>query len=131
MLKGFREFILRGNVVDLAVGVVIGAAFNSVVETLVKNLLTPLIGAIAKVPDFSSLSFTLNHSRFMYGAFLNSLLSFILVAAAVYFFVVVPVNTLFGDHKKASAPTAKQCGQCKSDIPLDATRCKFCAQPVS
>jgi large conductance mechanosensitive channel len=131
MLKGFREFILRGNVVDLAVGVVIGAAFNSVVESLVKNILTPLIGAIARVPDFSSLFFTFHHSRFLYGAFLNSFISFVLVAAAVYFFVVVPVNTLFGDHKKAIAPTTKLCGECRSDIPLDATRCKFCAQSVS
>jgi large conductance mechanosensitive channel len=104
MLKGFKEFILRGNVVDLAVGVVIGAAFGGVVDALVKDILTPLIGAVAKIPSFAGLSFTINSSRFMYGSFLNSLLSFILVAAAVYFFVVVPMNKFLPKNKASKKP---------------------------
>src|SRR5580658_5220169 len=94
MLKGFRQFLLRGNVVDMAVGVVIGAAFGAVVSGLVKDLLTPLIAAIVKQPDFSSFSFTINGSKFLYGDFLNALLSFLIVAFAIYFFVVLPVNAL-------------------------------------
>ena len=100
MLTGFRDFILRGNVVDLAVGVVIGAAFGKVVDALVKDLLTPFIGAIVRAPDFSQLSFSLNGSRFMYGEFVNISISFVLVAVAVYFFVVVPVNKLLAKLKK-------------------------------
>ena len=106
MLKGFKQFILRGNVVDLAVGVVIGAAFTTLVNSLVKDLLTPLIAAIAKQPDFSSIIFTINGSAFMLGTFLNALISFIIVAAAVYFFVVAPINTL----------TTKMRAFCASDL---------------
>ena len=104
MLKGFKNFILRGNVVDLAVGVVIGASFSTVVSSLVKDILTPLIGAIAKVPDFSGLNFTLNHSRFMYGSFINAVISFLLVAAAIYFFVVLPMNKVMEKMKKGETP---------------------------
>lgn len=104
MLKGFKNFILRGNVVDLAVGVVIGASFSTVVNSLVKDILTPLIGAIAKVPDFSGLYFTLNHSRFMYGSFINTVISFLLVAAAIYFFVVLPMNKVMEKMKKGETP---------------------------
>jgi large conductance mechanosensitive channel len=93
-LGGFKKFILRGNVVDLAVGVVIGAAFGGLVESLVKDILTPFIGAIAKVPDFSGLFFTLNDSKFMYGSFINTVISFLLVSVAIYFFVVLPINKL-------------------------------------
>ena len=100
MLNGFKQFILRGNVVDLAVGVVIGAAFGGLVDSLVKDLLTPLIGAVAKVPDFSGLLFTLNDSKFMYGNFLNHLISFAIVAAAIYFFVVTPLNSFINKTKK-------------------------------
>ncbi len=128
MLKGFKDFILRGNVIDLAVGVVIGAAFGAVVESLVKDVLTPLIGAIARVPNFANLSFTLNGSRFMYGAFINALLGFLLVAASIYFFVVVPVSKLV--PKKQEPVTTKDCGECCSSIPLQAKRCKHCGQPV-
>jgi large conductance mechanosensitive channel len=128
MLKGFKEFILRGNVVDLAVGVVIGAAFGGVVDALVKDILTPLIGAVAKIPSFAGLSFTINSSRFMYGSFLNSLLSFILVAAAVYFFVVVPMNKFL--PKKSQPQATKQCPECKNDVPISAIRCGHCAQPI-
>lgn len=133
MFKGFKTFILRGNVVDLAVGVVIGSAFGSVVTSLVKDLLTPLIAAIAKVPDFSGLSFTINGSQLMYGNFINVLIAFILVAASIYFFVILPVNSLTARaHKKEepAEPATKKCKECLSDIPLHAKRCAFCAQPV-
>lgn len=130
MLKEFKQFLLRGNVVDLAVGVVIGAAFGSVVTALVTDLLTPFISAIAKVPDFSGLLFTINGSKFMYGHFLNSLISFILVAAAIFFFVVKPINLIISrSHKEPPAdPTEKKCPECLSEIPINAKRCAHCTQ---
>jgi large conductance mechanosensitive channel len=134
MLSGFKQFILRGNVVDMAVGVVIGAAFASVVGALTKDLLTPLIAALVKAPDFSALKWTLNGSTFLYGEFLNTLISFLLVAAAVYFFVVTPINALVARMRKAPAPadpTTKKCPECLSEIPIDARRCAHCAQPVA
>src|SRR5690348_1864215 len=106
MLKGFRDFILRGNVVDLAVGVVIGASFNTIVSSLVKDVLTPFIAAIIKQPDFSKLTFTINGSQFLYGDFLNSLISFLIVAFAIYFFVVLPINTLSARLHKGPPPPA-------------------------
>ncbi|MEO5927899.1 MAG: large conductance mechanosensitive channel protein MscL [Patescibacteria group bacterium] len=106
MFKGFKDFILRGNVVDLAVGVVVGAAFGSVVTALVKDLLTPLIGAVGHVPDFSMLTFTINGSQFMYGEFLNALISFLLVSIAVYFFVVLPMNAALARMRKQQPPPA-------------------------
>jgi len=133
MLSGFKKFILRGNVVDMAVGVVIGAAFAGVVGALTKDLLTPLIAAIVKAPNFSNLKFTLNSSEFLYGDFLNAVVSFLLVAAAVYFFVVTPINALVARMPKDPAPadpTTKKCPECLSEIPLEARRCAFCAQPV-
>ncbi len=132
MLEGFKDFILRGNVVDLAVGVVIGASFGAVVTALVKGLLTPLIGAVAKVPDFSGLFFTLNGSKFMYGELINAVISFLLVAAAVYFFVVLPVNKLMEkvSKKKEAVANTKKCKECLSEIPLDAKRCGHCTQAV-
>lgn len=132
MLKEFKQFLLRGNVVDLAVGVVVGAAFGSVVTALVSDLLTPFISAIAKVPDFGGLSFVINGSEFRYGHFLNAAISFVLVAAAIFFFVVKPMNLLVSrSHKEAPAdPTTKKCSECLSEIPIDAKRCKFCTQPV-
>jgi large conductance mechanosensitive channel len=132
MLKEFKQFLLRGNVVDLAVGVVIGAAFGSVVTALVKDLLTPLIGAIAKVPDFSGLAFTLNGSKFLYGEFINAVISFLLVATAVFFFVVKPINLLVSRSRKEAPvdPTTKKCPECLSEIPLEAKRCSHCAQIV-
>ncbi|MFA5991392.1 MAG: large conductance mechanosensitive channel protein MscL [Candidatus Doudnabacteria bacterium] len=131
MFKGFKQFILRGNVVDLAVGVVIGAAFTSIVNSLVKDLLTPLVGAIFKQPDFSGMFFTLNHSRFMYGNFFNALISFLIVSATVYFFVVTPINTLISRARKEAPadPTTKKCPECLSEIAKDAKRCAFCTSP--
>jgi large conductance mechanosensitive channel len=132
LIDGFKNFILRGNAVDLAVGVVIGAAFGTVVNALVKDLLTPLIGAIAKVPDFSGLIFTINGSKFMYGDLINALISFFLVACSIYFFVVLPMNTLNSKiHKGPQTPTTKKCQECQSDIPLSAKRCAFCTQPTT
>jgi large conductance mechanosensitive channel len=134
MLSGFKQFILRGNVVDLAVGVVIGAAFATVVSAFTKDLLTPLIAAIVKAPDFAALKFTINGSEFKYGDFLNSLVSLLLVAAAVYFFVVTPINALIARSRRSQAPadpTTKKCPECLSEIPIDARRCAHCAQPVA
>jgi large conductance mechanosensitive channel len=133
MLSGFKQFVLRGNVVDLAVGVVIGAAFGAVVTALTKDLLTPLIAAVVGKPDFSAIKFTINGSIFPVGDFINAVVSFVLIAAAVYFFVVTPLNALVARMRKAPAPadpTTKKCPECLSEIPLDAKRCAFCAQPV-
>ena len=130
MFKGFRDFVLRGNVVDLAIGVVIGAAFGTVVTAFVKDLLTPIIAAIVQKPDFSNLYFTINNSKFLYGDFINAVISFLLIAAAVYYFVVLPVNALMKRYEKAALPDKKKCPQCKSDIAIDATRCAFCTQTV-
>lgn len=130
MLKEFKQFLLRGNVVDLAVGVVVGAAFGTIVSALVSDLLTPLIAAIAKVPDFGGLSFTINNSVFMYGHFINALISFLLVASSVFFFVVRPMNILISRSKKEplADPTTKKCLECLSEIPIEAKRCSHCAQ---
>lgn len=133
MLKGFREFILRGNVVDLAVGVMIGAAFGTVVSALVKDILTPLIGAIATQPNFSGLTFTINGSELMYGDFLNALISFLIVSATVYFFIVLPVNHLMKSFKKPGSPPevmTKQCPECLSNVPIKARRCAFCTSTL-
>ena len=132
-MKGFKTFILRGNVVDLAVGVVIGASFGTVVNSLVKDLLTPFISAIIKAPDFSGLMFTLNGSSFMYGNFINALIAFIIVAAAIYFFVVTPINTLVSRTRKEKPldPTTKKCPECLSEISIEAKRCAYCTSVVS
>jgi len=133
MLKGFKQFLLRGNVVDMAVGIVIGAAFGGVVTAFVKGLLTPLIAAIVKQPDFSALAFTINGSKFLYGEFINALLSFLIIAAAVYFFVVLPVNALITRSRKElpTDPTTRKCPECLSEIPISARRCAFCTSQVS
>jgi large conductance mechanosensitive channel len=131
MLSGFKQFILRGNVVDMAVGVVIGAAFGTVVTALTKDLLTPLIAALVGKPDFSAISFKVGETVFPIGDFINAAVSFLLVAAAVYFFVVTPVNALMARFKDApAAPTTKPCPQCLSEIPIAAKRCSHCTQPV-
>ncbi|MGH2588028.1 MAG: large conductance mechanosensitive channel protein MscL [Dehalococcoidia bacterium] len=132
MLKGFREFILRGNVVDLAVAVVIGAAFTAVINAFVRDLITPLIAAIGGEPDFSALTFEINNSQFNYGDFINAVVSFLIVAAVVYFFVLVPINKLMERRKSeepADLPT-RECPFCFSKIPQVATRCAFCTVEV-
>ncbi len=133
MIKEFKQFLLRGNVVDLAVGVVIGAAFGTVVSALVSDLLTPFIAAIAKVPDFSGLAFTINGSQFMIGHFINAVISFVLVAAAIFFFVIKPMNMLISrSHKEPPAdPTTKKCTECLSEIPIEAKRCSHCTQKIA
>lgn len=134
MLNGFKQFILRGNVVDLAVGVVIGASFGAVVTSLVTDILTPFIGAIIKSPDFSGLMFTINGSHFMYGKFFNTLLSFVIVSSSIYFFVVTPINTLISRSKKNKTtedPTNKKCPECLSEIPIDAKRCAYCTSVLN
>jgi large conductance mechanosensitive channel len=134
MLKGFKQFLLRGNVIDLAVAVVIGVAFGAVVAALVKDLITPLIAAIVGKPDFSAIKFTINGSLFAVGDFINALVSFFLVAAAIYFFVIVPVNAVMARVRRGEAPpdpTTKQCPECLSTIPIQAKRCAFCCSPVS
>lgn len=132
MLNEFKQFLLRGNVVDLAVGVVVGGAFGTIVTALVTDILTPFIAAIAKVPDFGGLSFAVNGSEFMYGHFINALISFVLVAGAVFFFVVKPMNLLIAKARQEppADPTTKKCSECLSEIPLDAKRCSHCAQVV-
>ena len=133
-MKGFRAFILRGNVLDLAVAVVMGAAFGAVVTALVKDLITPLIAAIVGQPDFSQIKFTVNGSEFAIGDFINSIVSFLLIGAAVYFFVVLPVNTLMARLKRGEAPpdpTTKSCPECLSTIPVAARRCAFCTSTIA
>ncbi len=132
-MKGFRDFILRGNVVDLAIAVVIGAAFGNIVTALVEDLITPLIAAIGGQPDFSAITFTINNSQFMIGHFINSLVSFLIIAAVVYFFVVLPVNKLMARFKPTVAPapeTTRDCPYCTSKISKAATRCPFCTSEV-
>ena len=131
MFKGFRDFVLRGNVVDLAVGVVIGAAFGTVVTAFVKDLLTPVIAAIVKKPDFSGFFFEVNGAKFLYGDFVNTIISFLLIALAVYYFVILPVNSLMKRFEKQALPDKKKCPECESDIPVTARRCAFCTSQVA
>ena len=131
--NGFKQFILRGNVVDLAVGVVFGAAFSGLINAIVKDLVTPLIAAVFTQPDFSLIQFTIRGSKFAIGDFLNVFLSFIILAVVVYFLIVLPMNALVARSRKQppADPTEKKCPQCKGDIPIDATRCKFCTQLIA
>jgi large conductance mechanosensitive channel len=131
-MKDFREFLLRGNLVDMAVGIVIGLAFAAVVTALVGDLVTPLIAAIGGQPDFGSLSFTINKSHFLYGAFINALITFVVIAAVIFYLVVKPVNALLA-RRKPDTPVdvaTKDCPYCLSQIPLAASRCAFCTQEV-
>ena len=132
MFKGFRDFLLRGNVIDLAVAVVIGGAFGAIVTALVKDLITPLIGAIGGTPDFSGFKFTINNSQFLIGDFLNALISFLIIAAVIYVFVVVPMNKIMTKIGKGQSvdPTEKSCPQCLSQVPIKATRCKYCTSVI-
>jgi large conductance mechanosensitive channel len=128
----FKQFVLRGNVIDLAVGIVIGAAFAALVQAAVADLLTPLIAAIFGQPDFSQLSFTVNRSVFRYGHFLNALISFLIIALVVFFFVVKPVNALMSlsQRRESPDPSTRKCPECRSEIPIDARRCAFCTSEV-
>jgi large conductance mechanosensitive channel len=129
MLKDFKKFILRGNVVDLAVAVIIGAAFGAIISALVKDLITPLIAAIGGKANFSSLYFTIHNSKFMYGDFINAVLSFLIIASVVFFFVVQPINKMLAfsnRNKEPDAPGTKTCDECLSSVPIKATRCAFC-----
>ncbi|MFY9747715.1 MAG: large conductance mechanosensitive channel protein MscL [Acidobacteriaceae bacterium] len=133
MFKGFRDFILRGNVMDLAVAVVIGAAFTAIVNALVTDIVNPLIAAVVHKPDFSALIFDLHGGKIKYGDFMNAIISFLLIAAVVYFVFVLPVNALMKKFRPAQAapPTTRPCPECLSDVPLAAKRCSHCAQPVA
>jgi len=133
VLKGFRTFIFRGNVIDLAIAVVIGGAFGQVVTALVKDLLTPLIAAVAGKPDFSAITFTVNGSHFLIGDFVNAVVSFLLVTAAVYFFIVLPMNRLIERARRGEAspdPTTKKCPECLSEVAIAARRCAFCTSAL-
>jgi len=131
LLRGFKTFLLRGNVVDLAIAVVIGIAFAAVVTAFVKDLVTPLIAALGGKPDFASLYFTVNNSKFLYGDFINAILSFLIIAAVIYFFVVTPYTAWLARSRKEPPPdpTTKKCTECLSEIPKDARRCAFCTSP--
>lgn len=132
LINDFKAFLLRGNVVDLAVAVVIGVAFGAVVDALVADLITPLIAALFGQPDFSALDFTINDSTFRYGDFINKVVSFVTIAAAVFFLVVVPVNALMARAKKEppADPATKRCPECLSDVPVGARRCAFCTSQL-
>lgn len=133
MLNDFKAFLLRGNVIDLAVAVVIGAAFTAVVTAFVEDFVTPLLAAFGGQPDFSALDFTINGSTFRYGHFINALVSFVLIAAVIFFFVVVPVNELIARSRREPPPdpTTRKCPECLSEIPVAARKCAFCASDVS
>jgi large conductance mechanosensitive channel len=132
MLKGFRDFILRGNVIDLAVAVVIGAAFGSIVTALVKDIITPLLGALGGQPDFSNIYFTINNSKFLIGDFLNALISFLIISSVIYFGVIMPMNKVLSRMKKGEKIEVNEraCPECLSVIPIKATRCKYCTAQI-
>jgi len=133
MAGGFKQFLLRGNVVDLAVGVVVGAAFGAVVTAFTKDLLTPMIAAVAGKPDFSAIQFTINGSKFLVGDFVNAIVSFLIIAIAVYYMVVLPINALVSRARKEppADPTTKKCPECLSEIPIQAKKCAFCTSVVA
>ena len=133
MLSGFKKFVLRGNVVDLAVAVVLGASFGAVVTSLVTSIITPMISAMVAKPNFSDLHLTINNSQIAYGLFLNALISFLLIAAAIYFLVVAPINAYVERKRRGEPPadpTTKKCPQCVSEIPIAAKRCAFCCSAL-
>lgn len=132
MFDDFKRFMLRGNVIDMGVGVVIGVAFKSVVDALVQNLMTPLIAAIGGQSDFSELSFTINNSQFLYGEFINALISFVITGIVVFYAIVRPINALMSRYRQEETPepTTHKCPYCVSEIPLRATRCAFCTSAI-
>lgn len=126
----FKAFIMRGNVVDLAIAVVVGAAFSGIVTALVKDIVTPILAAFGGAPDFSAIYFTINHSKFAIGDFINAVVSFLIIAAVIFFLVVKPLNWFLSLRKKEEAATTRECPYCMSEIPVQATRCAFCTQEV-
>ena len=133
MLKGFKEFMLRGNVIDLAVAVIIGGAFGAVITALVKDLITPLAAAVGGKPDFSAIVFVVNGSRFLIGDFINALVSFLMIGAAVYLFIVAPLNAWNERVRRgevAPSPETRKCSECLSEVPVAARRCAFCTSPL-
>ena len=130
-MSGFKKFLLRGNLIDLAVAVVIGIAFNAVVQALIKDIVTPLIAAIGGKPDFATLTFTVNSSKFFYGAFINAILAFVIIAAVIYFLVVLPVGKLMARNEKEEAATERECPECLSQVPLAARRCMYCTAEIT
>ncbi|HYZ57063.1 MAG TPA: large conductance mechanosensitive channel protein MscL [Streptosporangiaceae bacterium] len=130
-MNGFRKFLLRGNLVDLAVAVVIGTAFTAMVTALVKDLITPLIAAVGGKPNFSNLSFTVNHSRFAYGDFINAVAAFVIVAAVVYFLVVLPIAKITKMVTRKKEATERKCPECLSEVPVAARRCKYCTAELA
>lgn len=133
MLKGFRDFILRGNVMDLAVAVIIGAAFSGIVTALTTDIINPLLGAFIGKPNFDYLIVWVHGGKVMYGNFITAVINFLILAAVIYFFLVVPTQYLLKKFQpaKAEPPSTKTCPECLSDIPIGAKRCKFCGQPVA
>jgi large conductance mechanosensitive channel len=130
-MGGFRKFLMRGNLVDLAVAVVIGVAFNAVVQALISSIITPLIAAIAGKPNFDHLSFTVHHSIFHYGLFINALVSFVTIAAVVYFLIVSPVTRITAIAQRKKEATTRSCPECLSEIPVGASRCMYCTAPIA
>ncbi|GAA3428588.1 large conductance mechanosensitive channel protein MscL [Streptosporangium sandarakinum] len=132
-MSGFKKFLMRGNLVELAVAVVVGATFSGLVQALVKDLITPLLAAITggREPDFSQYYFTVNGAKFMYGDFINHLLSFLIIASVIYWLVVMPMTRLISFFDRDKAATEKKCPECRSDIPVEASRCAFCTVELS
>ncbi|HTZ30747.1 MAG TPA: large conductance mechanosensitive channel protein MscL [Streptosporangiaceae bacterium] len=129
-MRGFRQFLFRGNLIDLAVAVVIGVAFNAVVQALIADIITPLIAAIAGKPNFASLSFTINKSHFLYGSFFNAVLSFVIIAAVIYYLVVGPSDRIMAIRNRNKEATERDCPECLQSIPINATRCMYCTAQV-
>jgi large conductance mechanosensitive channel len=129
-VAGFRKFLFRGNLIDLAVAVVIGVAFNAVVQALIADIVTPLIAAIGGKPNFASLSFTVHHSHFLYGSFVNAVLSFVIIAAVVYYLIVSPAARITAVAARRKEATERDCPECLSSIPVGAKRCMYCTSPV-
>ncbi|HLZ71378.1 MAG TPA: large conductance mechanosensitive channel protein MscL [Dehalococcoidia bacterium] len=132
-MSGFKQFLLRGNLIDLAIAVVIGVAFGAVIKALVEDLITPLIAAIGGNPDFGNLTFTINKSHFKYGDFINAIITFVIIAAVIYFLVFLPVNALIQRSRREPPvdPTTKKCPECLSEVPVDARRCAFCTSALT
>ena len=129
-MQGFRKFLFRGNLIDLAVAVVIGIAFNAVIQALIADLITPLIAAIGGQPNFSRLSFTVNKSHFQYGSFINAVLAFVILAVVIYFIVVAPVSKVIARTSRQQEATERECPECLSKVPIAAKRCMYCTSPL-